>query len=61
MLCLATLAIAVVRAPQSVRDLLVERSAYVPRSDQETPVPDWKRRDEMRVLLSANELERPAL
>jgi uncharacterized protein len=34
---------------------LVERSAYVPRSDQETPIPDWKRRDEMRVLLPANE------
>ena len=34
---------------------LVERSAYVPHSDQETPIPDWKRRDEMQILLPANE------
>jgi predicted pyridoxine 5'-phosphate oxidase superfamily flavin-nucleotide-binding protein len=34
---------------------LVERSAYVPRSDQETPIPDWKRRDEMQALLPADE------
>jgi uncharacterized protein len=34
---------------------LVERSAYVPRRDQETPIPDWKRRNEVQVLLPANE------
>jgi uncharacterized protein len=34
---------------------LVERSAYVSRSAQETPIPDWKRRDEMQGLLPANE------
>jgi hypothetical protein len=34
---------------------LIERSAYVPRCDQETPIPDWKRREEMGVLLPAND------
>jgi hypothetical protein len=34
---------------------LVERSAYVPRGDRETLVPDWKRRDDMQVLLPAND------
>jgi predicted pyridoxine 5'-phosphate oxidase superfamily flavin-nucleotide-binding protein len=33
----------------------VERSAYVPRGDRETPVPDWKRRDDMQALLPAND------
>ena len=34
---------------------LVERSAYVPRGDRETPVPDWKRRDDMQALLPAHD------
>jgi uncharacterized protein len=34
---------------------LVERSAYVPRSDREPPIPDWKRRDDLRDLLPVND------
>jgi predicted pyridoxine 5'-phosphate oxidase superfamily flavin-nucleotide-binding protein len=35
------------------RYALVERSAYVPRSGQAPPVPDWKRRDWARDVLPA--------
>jgi uncharacterized protein len=34
---------------------LVERSAYVPRSDREPPIPEWKQRAEVRDLLPAND------
>jgi predicted pyridoxine 5'-phosphate oxidase superfamily flavin-nucleotide-binding protein len=40
---------------------LVERSAYVPRSDRETPIPDWKRRDDLREVLPANDPARKRL
>src|SRR6476659_6016856 len=34
---------------------LVERSRFVPHDDQETPVPDWKRRDWARDVLAAGD------
>jgi uncharacterized protein len=34
---------------------LVDRSAYVPRSDREPPIPEWKQRAEVRDLLPAND------
>jgi len=34
---------------------LVEHSRFVPKSDCETPVPDWKRRDWARDVLSADD------
>jgi predicted pyridoxine 5'-phosphate oxidase superfamily flavin-nucleotide-binding protein len=34
---------------------LVERSSYVPRTDHEPPVPDWKRRDWARDVLPATD------
>jgi uncharacterized protein len=37
----------------------VERSAYVPRCDREPPIPEWKRRPEVRDLLPANDPARP--
>jgi predicted pyridoxine 5'-phosphate oxidase superfamily flavin-nucleotide-binding protein len=37
---------------------LVERSRFVPHEDEETPIPDWKRRDWSRDVLPAGD---PAL
>ena len=34
---------------------LVERSRYVPRADQETPVPDWKLHVEFKEVLPKND------
>lgn len=34
---------------------LVERSAYVPRPDVATPVPDWKKLPDMRAVLPATD------
>ncbi len=38
---------------------LVEHSRFVPRSDCETPVPDWKRRDWARDVLAADDPANP--
>jgi uncharacterized protein len=37
---------------------LVERSHFVPRRNEETPVPDWKRRDWARDVLPAGDAAR---
>jgi predicted pyridoxine 5'-phosphate oxidase superfamily flavin-nucleotide-binding protein len=37
---------------------LVERSRYVPRPQEQTPVPDWKRRDWARDVLPAGDTAR---
>ena len=37
---------------------LVERSHYVPRPQEQTPVPDWKRRDWARDVLPAGDAAR---
>jgi predicted pyridoxine 5'-phosphate oxidase superfamily flavin-nucleotide-binding protein len=37
---------------------LVERSHYVPRQHEQTPVPDWKRRDWARDVLPAGDAAR---
>ncbi|MFQ6029410.1 MAG: pyridoxamine 5'-phosphate oxidase family protein [Dehalococcoidia bacterium] len=34
---------------------LVERSAFIPRGGQETPIPDWKRNPEVKDLLPAGD------
>ena len=34
---------------------LVEHSRFVPKSNCETPVPDWKRRDWAKDVLSADD------
>jgi predicted pyridoxine 5'-phosphate oxidase superfamily flavin-nucleotide-binding protein len=34
---------------------LVERCAFVPRKDQLTPIPDWKKKPEMRDVLPKND------
>jgi uncharacterized protein len=39
---------------------LVERSHYVPRPQEPTPVPDWKRRDWARDVLPAGDAARDA-
>jgi predicted pyridoxine 5'-phosphate oxidase superfamily flavin-nucleotide-binding protein len=37
---------------------LVERSRFVPRRNEETPIPDWKRRDWARDVLPAGDAAR---
>ena len=39
---------------------LVERSTYVPRKGCTTPVPDWKKRPEMKDILPKDDPARPA-
>jgi predicted pyridoxine 5'-phosphate oxidase superfamily flavin-nucleotide-binding protein len=37
---------------------LVERSKFVPRASEETPIPDWKLREDMKGLLPAGDSAR---